>query len=163
MKSYITLIIISIAVLTMANKCVKEPNHNVSIQFTTTQSYCGGAAPPEYILQELATPKPYKTGVLYFFREGRSEADTAIQLDGKDNARVQLRLSPGTYILRLKDSISPWNGANNESEIKSFDSERPKCLHEYNQRVLAQFTISQDSNFTQNIHFDCNPCYEPAP
>jgi hypothetical protein len=78
---------------------------NISIFATFTESYCGGAAPPDFLLRELATPKPLSETEI-FIRQG-TENDVTVPIltsakTDKDGL-VQFTLLPGDYLVVLTD------------------------------------------------------------
>jgi hypothetical protein len=78
---------------------------NVSIFATFTESYCGGAAPPDFLLRELATPKPLSETEI-FIRQG-TENDVTVPIltsaETDKDGLVQFTLLPGDYLVVLND------------------------------------------------------------
>ena len=68
-----------------------------------TNSYCGGARPPDDLLEELAKPKPLTNYKLYIKKNTPSIID-AIIMDSvitDKNGRFNIRLKKGNYDTRL--------------------------------------------------------------
>ena len=110
-----------------------------------TRSYCGGAAPPESLLEKLRTPEPYVQQKLVWKDSvtGTTYAFTTLA-DGSFN----LRIPAGTYFLYH----------DRRPEKTASDYYDPNCPA-WLQTVLATVRIS-GSTFTQNvvIHIPCEPC-----
>lgn len=134
-----------------AETCKESQVSTVKIKFTRTETYCGGAAPPDFLIERLRTPKPYESGMLYIWNDNEVCVDSF--LPQKDSALV-MTATAGKYNVHLV----PKSSAIVETE------ERKKCLAEWQQRSLTTFVVGgTDTTMTVNIHFDCNPCYPPPP
>lgn len=127
------------------------PKDSLSVFYgtiTNTQSYCGGARPPEELLKELATPKPYGNRSLVFFHSG-SKKEYGFTTDEHGHYEVELPI--GKYELR------PGKRYNTEEENYTYD---PNCTVWMNHvfttlEVLAPLS-DNIKDFT--IHIPCDPC-----
>lgn len=97
-KSIIGAIILSIWIQTIrAQKTIKS-DISVEITITQTEQYCGGAAPPKEMLDELNRPKPYVNKTLYI-RKDTNDLDAAIlyKLTTDTKGKALVKLKPGRY------------------------------------------------------------------
>ncbi|MEM6271989.1 MAG: hypothetical protein AAF998_21305 [Bacteroidota bacterium] len=79
-----------------------------------TRDYCGGAAPPAELLEELRTPKPYPNMVVYA-RRGESNArptEERMQVTTGPEGEFEFSLEPGTWCLFIeeKGTSEPYGG-----------------------------------------------------
>ncbi len=149
-------------VLFTNNSCDDLPEliTEVSGTIIKTASYCGGAAPTDEILAELATPAPY-IGTLYLkqgtINDPLEPALATITTD--ENGDFSIVLAEGDYIIVTAEHLGdytndyPW---------------WPDVSSEYCQNWLATPYISFTVNdaytpTTYNIHLACNPCVPPPP
>jgi hypothetical protein len=71
----------------------------VIISVTQTHSYCGGAKPPDELLQELATPRPLSGITFYIKNSDTNDYKPAIEVISNDSGIVYVLLKPGKYCL----------------------------------------------------------------
>jgi hypothetical protein len=127
------------------------PKDSLSVFYgtiTNTQSYCGGARPPQELLTELATPKPYGNHLLVFVHTG-SQKEYSFITDEHGHYEVELPL--GKYELR------PGKRSNTEEENYTFD---PNC-QVWMKHVFATLEVSPpfgDNIKDFTIHIPCDPC-----
>ncbi|MES2556909.1 MAG: hypothetical protein V4604_12205 [Bacteroidota bacterium] len=129
----------------------ETPKDSLSAFYGTilnTQSYCGGARPPQELLTELATPKPYGNRSLVFVHTV-SHKEYGFVTDEHGHYEVELPL--GKYELR------PGKRYNNEEENYTYD---PNCSvwlkHVFSTlEVLPPFS-DNIKDFT--VHIPCDPC-----
>lgn len=149
MRAFVVAILIGLVFC--ANKCERLPQYAVTLQLTKTESYCGGAAPPEFLLKELRTPKPYDGNTLYVF-DVEDKCIDSISKSATDSI-FKFPMVAGTYKLRYVNVLSD----------EKYTTDREDCLSQWKQRVMAEFEVRSDTSLTVNVHFDCNPCYPPPP
>lgn len=133
-----------------AQKCNDKPTHRVNIVLTKTESYCGGAEPPEELLTELNTPKPYNSGKVYILDDLKACVDSITPT----NVETLVPLKTGHYTAHLVAKLK---------DLESITSEDEQCITAFKQRILAMFEIKGDMALQVNLHFGCNPCYPPPP
>lgn len=70
----------------------------VNIQITQTSSYCGGAAPPRELIEQLNTPVPL-AGKIIYLRKGKTNklCKKTIELKSDANGEIASLLDPGFY------------------------------------------------------------------
>lgn len=70
----------------------------VSIKITRTASYCGGAAPPPDLIEQLSTPASLADKVIYL-RKGKTNhtGRKTIELKSDANGDISITLKPGFY------------------------------------------------------------------
>lgn len=144
----------------------------VEIHLTYTSSYCGGAAPPEGMLEEYARPKPYPSKIV-FFRKDSNILSSPILLTQKSDSLgfLKVKLPPGKYVIvdekkkdkKLYDEICSKykNGYENTGPVDK------TCLLKYMNSsdliiVVRPVQNTKKQIFTLNYHQDCNwakiPC-----
>jgi hypothetical protein len=127
-----------------------------------TGDYCGGAAPPQSILDELATPKP-SPGFTLLLREGetnREDAPVVAEVLTDDEGRFSLSLPPGAYCVvdedkRKKNPPPPGAGIGG-----------PRCYDDWFEICLAVARVGEAPlEITVPYHRVCagNPCVMPIP
>ena len=80
----------------------------VTGQLMSTRDYCGGAAPPAELLQEMRTPKPYP-GMTIYARSGDAntgpiKAEFSSDTDGE--GRFSFDLPPGTWCILIAEKAA---------------------------------------------------------
>jgi hypothetical protein len=112
-----------------------------------TRSYCGGAPPPEKLLEEFRKPLPYAEQSLVLKNRTTGKSYT---LTTKSDGTYELLLSPGMYDV--------------------FHSKRPGTLEqlgydpncdEWLKTKLAEISVGEQavvSGKIITIHLDCEPC-----
>ncbi len=155
-KIIIALVVISSLFACKSNKKKKA----VKFEIAATSDYCGGAAPPEEMIEDMRTPKPY-TGVLYIHKDQNRE-DDGIKLIFDEGAATVRGLVPGQYYAYLEKKMD----LENESAINELASQGIDigCLIELNLMFMFDFTIEESTKIiTDKMHKICNPCLPPAP
>ena len=72
---------------------------DISGRVLQTSSYCGGAAPPPELLQELATPKPLANKTLYIKNGTANSNSPSLPFTSDSEGRFTLALSAGAYCI----------------------------------------------------------------
>jgi hypothetical protein len=163
--------------ITESNEMSKK--HVISINLTTTQSYCGGAAPTDEMVLEMQTPKKLANTTIYI-REGLlNDWNNPIVAQGisDENGVVKVELTDGSY------SIVFENKADNK-EFKNLlelygketihrEAIDEECLKNYMAHPEAVLTVAKGKNGSAiiiNKHILCSwdnvPCsgyYGPLP
>ena len=155
MKKIIVLLSLTIALIACKSKKVKS---SIQFEITTTEDYCGGAYPPDELVEDLRTPKAY-TGNVYLHSSVIRE-DDGIMIEVVDGKCSKEGFVEGTYFLYLspkmlevvKESLSPTN------------QERADCNFKENRKALATIALLKNSTvIKQNLHKVCDPCMGPRP
>jgi hypothetical protein len=119
-----------------------------------TSSYCGGARPPDDLLEELAKPKPLTNYKLYIKKNTPSIID-AIIMDSiitDQNGRFTLKMPKGNYI--FVDSIYK------DREHYNLDT---NCLLNRFNTPLLDFKITRKNQLLKPIRIHRNCDYNKIP
>lgn len=127
-----------------------------------TAQYCGGAAPSQEMLDEMAKEKPYANSVLCV--KTLSETDlkskpviTKVTTD--ENGNFSVVLDKGKYALVTEDKTQDFSKG-----IMAKFGNSSNCISWQNTPDMT-FTIAKKSKIVTNLRFDrqCNPCTPPRP
>lgn len=154
-------IIIALVVTSSLFACKSnKKDKSVKLEIAVTSDYCGGAAPPDEMIEEMRIPKPY-TGVLYIHKS-RHREDDGIELTFDKGAATAKGLVPGQYYAYLEKKMDLKNeSAMNEIASQGIDV---GCLIELNFMIMFVFNIEESTKIiTEKMHKICNPCLPPAP
>lgn len=149
---------ISLAIIFLFSSCglFKGAPHQVELNVNETEQYCGGAQPPEEILQELSTPHPVTNRTLYISPESKKTVVVIDVLEGK--ATTQLK--PGKYEVRL---FSEEQLKEQLSMQEEWLGDEEECYKQWMRKVVGTFEITKKSESVSfNIEVSCDPCL-PAP
>ena len=137
---------------------------SIKFEITSTEDYCGGAAPPEEMLAELKTPKPYN-GIVYIHKDV-NRADDGITLNVTEGKSSQVGFIEGEYFIFKDEKINPDNFHKKQEEAVK-DGGVPadiNCIMNNNLIMLGKFTVAADTkSISKNIHIICDPCELPKP
>ena len=154
-------ILIALVVTSSLFACKSTKRHKaVKFEIAITSDYCGGAAPPEEMIEEMRTPKPY-TGVLYIHKSQNRE-DAGIELTFEKGSATANGLVPGQHYAFLDKKMD----LENESAMNELASQGTDigCLIELNFSPMFTFQIEESTKIiTDKMHKICNPCIPPAP
>jgi len=75
---------------------------NLTIEYTS--NYCGGANPPDELLERLKIPKAYANMDIYISKE--SNINNVIKITADANGKVTTSLSDGKYYLFMPEKIA---------------------------------------------------------
>jgi len=136
---------------------------SVAIQFTYTSSYCGGAEPPQELLNTLATPQPF-TGEKIYIKKGKiNKPDDPIEAESiiNENGLVKLNLPPGEYYVVFENKV---DRATYEEFVKNYGTGSAyyepidiKCLDTWLSTPELTFTAiaSSENSYSVNSHKNC--------
>ena len=144
------------------NSCAfkKNYNHPVNLKISSTESYCGGANPPDELLEKLRTPKPY-TGKIYL-NSSAERSNGEIEIDIVDGEFTFLEVKIGAYHLFRYPKYTEATKATSD-QTERIDS-NPDCKKERSLKSLGQIDITAESEEVEaTIHLLCDPCIPPAP
>lgn len=115
-----------------AAKAEPKPEVNSSTNTTTisgsimqTFSYCGGAAPPQFLLEQLAEPKPYSGKKLHVIKgDSNTEGRKIILSFTSDTAgKFSFQLEPGTYSIILDEQFSAPDAKKYKTQLQNIDED----------------------------------------
>lgn len=141
------------------SKKVKSDIVDVKFSFTQTSDYCGGAAPPEDLLKQLAEPIPLKPRKVFFARIFDTEEGSRMNIDEYyiDTAHLTLPFNTGKYTVYL-------NMEKYLSNASQVTSGKLKCYKDWAAQPVGEMTITSNTKKVKmNLHLTCDPCVEPAP
>ena len=128
----------------------------ITILVTTAQTYCGGAAPSEEIIDELATPKPLQKDTIYILLEGKA-LDEAIKLVTDNKGLIQTNLPEGHHSAFLSN---PANFLKMQNRL----SEKEMCELQWKQQMFSDLVVFEGIKAAELFFLiTCNPCEEPRP
>ena len=132
----------------------------IKFEITQTQDYCGGAMPPEEVLEEYRTPKPF-AGTLYI-HQNAGRTDDGIALKFENGSATTEGLVRGTYTVFLEKKMDIEAMTNDESIARQgIDI---GCLQAQNLMPIFSFEVeAKTKKITNKVHLKCNPCLPPAP
>ncbi len=164
---YILLLVLVFAACKIAGGTTTDGIHHQNKTFrlsgnvTYTSDYCGGAEPPETLLQELAKPRPY-AGKKFYIRGGetnnlKSKILYTVVTDSLGNYSINLPV--GNYCMideYRKDSTFIGALLNNTPESGLYVTDK-QCVKDWFNSCFYGFKISTGdiSNINFNIHRDC--------
>lgn len=156
----------------IANPCTKNIDASVENASTAksvtikgkvefTGRYCGGAAPPESLLENIRKKKP-RAGYKLYVRPGKVNDQSASIIDSTDtdeNGRFAFNLAPGEYVLlsvyhKNKDIFKTWK---NDDYIGISDRD---CLEDWWSNGLTSFTLGNQPVEDLYLHFQ-KQCFLP--
>ena len=139
-----------------------DKSHQVLIKVTQTASYCGGARPPDELLNELRTEKPL-AGVDVFIRSGSvNNPEDKILIQGKSdrNGVVALNLPKGNFYMvfgnKKNRDFSDELIKTYEVKSENYSAVNKTCLEEWlKQPELLMEIKGQGDSFTVNWNQPC--------
>ncbi|MBL7941256.1 MAG: hypothetical protein JNM00_00720 [Flavobacteriales bacterium] len=147
----------------------KQKQAVLRLQLTSTSTWCGGAEPPPWLLEDLATPKALPSKKVYVRKGATNDLSAPIIAEGTSNetGTVWLSLQPGTYSLvfdnkkdsTLYRSILTTIG-NGNKDYAPVDKE---CLSKWLHTPELLFTLTADTldttfNVFQYCPWQSMPC-----
>lgn len=118
-------------------------------QITYTRTYCGGARPSDEILQNYATPKPYKNSKFRIYDEN-TKIEHFFSTD--QNGNYSLNIEPGCY------KIYPTK-TKEQQNIGGYFCDCDLWLN----TMLSEITVKNKpdtASINVEIHLQCDPCSE---
>ena len=146
----------------------------VELSITKTIQYCGGAAPPNDLIEEMRTPKPFENKVIYVRKNSNDIATPILYTITTDaNGKAKLNLPTGKYSFVdgskkdriLYDSLllKHREATDNAGPID------PKCLMDYMMQsdfeiLIPKLKKKATKKLNYNYFIGCNwsgvPCAE---
>lgn len=140
------------------------------ILVTSTSSYCGGARPPEEMLQELRTPRKLAGREVVIRRGNVNRVEEEIVWSGKsdENGELHVALTPGEYCLSgiekrsraYVDSLIMVH----KNPVTNYDPIDVGCIEKWIERPETVFKVDLNGShlFEVNFHIPCSwnatPC-----
>jgi hypothetical protein len=118
--------------------------HELNLTFSSSQEYCGGAAPSEEMLKELSTPKILPNTTVYFVK--RNDEGNTIE-----------------EIPYTTDNIYSMSQKQLEEMVSKMDEQATECTRQHMHQSAFDFPVFEDIEAKIVIHTRCNPCLPPAP
>lgn len=174
-KIWITIVGVLLVIGSLSSSCSSKSvsgktGSPITLFFTQTSSYCGGAAPPEELLQSLTTPIPL-TGEKFYVRKGNKnnpDEKPILEWVSDANGIASFHLNPGEYYVVFENKLDRstfeeyvniyGKGNNYYGPIDT------KCLEEWLLKPELVFIVSDtgENSFTINTHKPCSwnsvPC-----
>lgn len=136
---------------------------SVSGMVTGTSSYCGGARPPEFLLEQLRTPSPRPTKKIYIKKGEVNSFNSKVLLElMTDTAgKFRTRLPPGKYLIVDEDKkdMTYYNKLLKEHKNKTqnYEAVDTVCLKEWYLKPDYIFEVknTEVKNISVNYHKVC--------
>lgn len=138
---------------------------------TYTSQYCGGARPPEELLKELATPKPYAEKVIFIKKGNQNPFTNKVLYRIKTDSlgRYSVKLKSGIYIIvdGLKENKKMYDSIVHKYAVKTsatgvIDTVCYKNFYETPDKIFKITSKMKSLNDTLNYFKGCNwsgsPC-----
>ena len=102
-----------------------ETKISVTGNVIQTNSYCGGAAPPDFLLEELATPRPFPDKKFHVIKGDANTPDRKIILSFTSDSAgsFSFQLESGTYSIILEEQISSPDAKKYKTESQSINED----------------------------------------
>ena len=157
-----TILILCFLIILSFTHCSSGKKHSsdkvLKVSIFTTESYCGGAAPSEELLAELATPKLYANKDIELFSS--RDLSTPLTLL-KTNEKGELLL-PSSYGKKVYLSIYSTLDVRTNDRLSD-----PVYFSCYKKFLTDNFIEVSLEDFSKplilNFEISCNPCLPPAP
>ena len=156
---------LSIILITTQISCAqrKAKYYNVSGTVTTTSSYCGGAAPSQEMLAQMAKPRPI-AGKQLFIKSGKenSEGGAVIKSITTDSlGHFQINLKNGAYCIveeyKSKPLVIPKNDKYSKWDEECLKEKYAQC--DYQLDVLNKNVDDLNINFHKQCTWS-QPCLQ---
>ena len=160
MKHIILFIVFLISILSIScrTKKLKKVPEIVKITISYTEDYCGGAAPPDVLLNELATLKPLKNKEIEVFLSKNIDSKSLMIItDSAGSVHLPSDLANTVYInlytplLHYKDAI--------KEDLQYYDCYKKFLID----NLISVNLAERQKEFSLISLIKCNPCLPPAP
>ena len=130
--------------------------YTITGRVTQTAAYCGGAPPPQQVLDQLATPVAYP-GKKFYIRKGQVNDPGAGIVQGFTtgaDGEFSIELSTGTYSLIVEEQRKNIKATDLEKEFQQVDKQ---CLLEWWIKPLYVLQVKDKniSGLSFNFHHRC--------
>ena len=140
----------------------KISTQKVTVAGTITQtfSYCGGAAPPQELLEKMAEPKPFPKKKLFLIKGDTNTASHQVILNFvSDSAgNFSFQVEPGTYSIILEEQVSAPDAKKYKTPTQTIDEECYKkwwATPYYSLEVEAGSKTTTIKGLNFNFHHRC--------
>ncbi|MFM2192566.1 MAG: hypothetical protein RLZZ118_1523 [Bacteroidota bacterium] len=148
MRYLLILIFITCSIIAFAKK---EKLHEVHVTITQTSSYCGGAAPPQEMLERLSRPQPYANQVYYIGKIGKKKS-TFQKITSDTLGAFLLQLSAEKYVVFSAEKMKPLTLPTSNKYTK-YDA---ACIRKQYATPDASFEIkNKNVEVNWNVHHAC--------
>jgi len=134
--------------------------YRVSGKITQSHAYCGGARPPQALLDEMTKPTPFP-GKKLFIRSGseNSSAKPVLKEIVSDSLGLfSILLPPGNYCVVQEDQVNKLDIAAFRKKLTSYDKLDETCLQQWWDKCFLTFEVGSADKTNLNIHFHF-PCF----
>jgi hypothetical protein len=132
--------------------------YQVSGTITYTSDYCGGAAPPEELLNQLKTPTPYMGKILHIRAAQTNDFSKPIlhTLVTDSLGHFSVSLPPGNYCM-IDDFRKDGSFVQTLNKKNNLSTNNQQCVDDWLNSCLYSFTVTQANitNIQLNIHRIC--------
>ncbi|MFM2386134.1 MAG: hypothetical protein RL660_891 [Bacteroidota bacterium] len=122
-----------------------------TINCTQSSSYCGGAAPDDELLEELAKQKPHIGAVYYIVKGSKRSSKIYKKVTADANGVIKVVLPAGKYAVLREDQIKKFVPSIND-QYWLWDN---KCLQAKHEQPLLLMTVNKHASFDLHVHKDC--------
>ena len=157
MKNFL---VISIILFGLASCSTKLAKRSIDLKIQYTSDYCGGAAPPEELINNLRKPKPF-TGKM-FIHQDLQRNDDGIEVTFVEGVAKISGLVEGDYYLYKEAKVNMDSFYRNV--VVDMPMVDPNCLYAWQNTTLAKFSVDKKTkSVSDTLNFECNPCEPPQP
>lgn len=130
------------------NNTDSSSNDEITLKIEYTSNYCGGANPPDELIQKLKTPKKYSEMEIYLSRKDNLSGDLT-KLKTDENGEVSTSLNTGTYYLFMPE----------KKNIELKEGGEAESCEKWKNTPNGEFTVKLDSNEVAiSITKTCDTC-----
>jgi hypothetical protein len=147
--------IISLAILIFHSLNCKSQTYLITGTVQQTSSYCGGARPPQEILDNFKKPLPYANKIFYVRIGEINSLDNKIitKFTSDSSGNFTIRLPQGIYSILVEEQIKPIEAKDYITKLQTVDE---KCLQTWWQKPYYLLVVKKKNeplNF--NFHHRC--------
>ena len=138
----------------------KKDSFIISGKVTQTSSYCGGAKPPQELLDRLATPVAYPHKKFYI-RKGKvnsTKARIVTSFISDSIGTFSIRLAPGIYSIILEEQLYKIKACKYTKQYQQVDN---RCLQQWWAKPYYLLEVKDNNNTELNFNFH-KRCYIPG-
>jgi hypothetical protein len=138
----------------------KATEFTISGTITQTQSYCGGARPPQELLEKLQSPRPYPGKKIYFRKGDKNSLDMKYlwQAISDSTGHFNVRLPAGSYCVIEEDQVNALDvDAFKKKYCTQYLIADEACLKQWWGKAFLTFDVgnADKKDLNMNFHFPC--------